>query len=191
MKKDEAICKLIALKPHVGSSNINPRTNITALRWFCCAIPFYLGTLSMFTFFMLSCRFLNTSDGNENVHPKINNPMCVQHKINYILMMIMTLQKCPIVCHGKKRGLKNKILRDSLTGNLFIYLKLSLPLVHKITFTNKFQLYHKIKYNIYYISLHIKHPQSISPIFFILFLNSNNESLEFMREPRKWIASVP
>ena len=42
--------------------------------------------------------------------------------------------------------------------------------------------------------LHIlKYPQSISPIFLILFLNSNNESLDFttagrlfhMREPRK------
>ena len=81
---------------------------------------------------------------------------------------------------------------------LFIYLftyllKLYLPLVHKIAFANKFQLYHKIKYNIYYISLHIKHPQSISKIFLILFLNSNNESLDFttagrlfhIREPRK------
>ena len=71
--------------------------------------------------------------------------------------------------------------------------KLYLPLVHKIAFANKFQLYHKIKYNIYYISLHIKHPQSISPIFLILFLNSNNELLDFttagrlfhIREPRK------
>ena len=78
---------------------------------------------------------------------------------------------------------------------LFIYytLKLYLPLVHKIAFANKFQLYHKIKYNIYYISLHIKHPQSISPMFLILFLNSNNELLDFttagrlfhIREPRK------
>ena len=60
---------------------------------------------------------------------------------------------------------------------LFIYsLKLYLPLVHEIAFTNKFQLYQNIKYNIiYHISLHIKHPQSISPIFSILFLNSNNE----------------
>ena len=45
----------------------------------------------------------------------------------------------------------------------------------------------------YYIFLHIKHPQSISPIFLILFLNLNNESLDFtaagrlfqMREPQK------
>ena len=88
---------------------------------------------------------------------------------------------------------------------LFIYLftyllKLYLPLVHKIAFTNKFQLHHKIKYNIiWYISLRMKHPQSITPIFVILFLNSNNESLDFttagrlfhIREPRKWIAFVP
>ena len=68
----------------------------------------------------------------------------------------------------------------------------------KIAFANKFQPYHKIQYNIYYI-LHIKHPQSISPIFLILFLNSNNELLDFttagrlfhIREPRKWIAFVP
>ena len=60
---------------------------------------------------------------------------------------------------------------------LFIYylLKLYLPLVHKIAFANKFQLYRKIKYDIIYdISLHIKHPQSISPILLISFLNSNN-----------------
>ena len=63
----------------------------------------------------------------------------------------------------------------------------------KIAFANKFQPYHKIQYNIYYVSLHIKHPQSISPIFLILFLNSNNELLDFatagrlfhIREPRK------
>ena len=48
-----------------------------------------------------------------------------------------------------------------------------------MVFANKFQPYHKMKYNIYYISLHIKHPQSISPMFLILFLNSNNESLDF------------
>ena len=49
-----------------------------------------------------------------------------------------------------------------------------------MAFANKFQLYHKIKHNIiYYISLHIKHPKSIFPIFLILFLNSNNESLDF------------
>ena len=43
------------------------------------------------------------------------------------------------------------------------------------------------------MSLHIKHPQSIPPIFLISFLNSNNESLDVatagrlfhMREPRK------
>ena len=43
------------------------------------------------------------------------------------------------------------------------------------------------------MSLHIKHPQSIFPIFLILLLNSNNESLDLtaagrllhMREPRK------
>ena len=59
---------------------------------------------------------------------------------------------------------------------LFIYsLKLYLPLVRKIAFANKFQLYRKIKYDIIYdISLHIKHPQSISPILLISFLNSNN-----------------
>ena len=83
---------------------------------------------------------------------------------------------------------------------LFIYLlKLIYRWYMKIAFANKFQLYHKIKYNIYYISLHIKHPQSISPIFLILFLNSNNELLDFttagrlfhIREPRKWIAFVP
>ena len=89
-------------------------------------------------------------------------------------------------------------MRDNDAKNiyLFIYLftyllKLYLPLVH--TVANKFQLYHKIKYNIYYISLHIKHPQSISPMFLILFLNSNNELLDFttagrlfhIREPRK------
>ena len=78
---------------------------------------------------------------------------------------------------------------------LFIYLlKPFLPLVHKIAFANTFQLYHKIKYNIiYYIFLHIKHPQSVSPIFLILFLNLNYESLDFttagrlfhMAEPRK------
>ena len=70
--------------------------------------------------------------------------------------------------------------------------KLYLPLVHKIAFANKFQLFYKIKYNID-IFLHIKHPQSISPIFLILFLNSNNELLDFttagrlfhIREPRK------
>ena len=63
----------------------------------------------------------------------------------------------------------------------------------KIALANKFQPYHKIQYNIYYVSLHIKHPQSISPIFLILFLNSNNELLDFttagrlfhIREPRK------
>ena len=69
----------------------------------------------------------------------------------------------------------------------------------KIAFANKFQPYHKIQYNIYYISLLIKHPQSISPIFLILFLNSNNELLDFttagklfhIKEPRKRIAFVP
>ena len=43
------------------------------------------------------------------------------------------------------------------------------------------------------MSLHIKHPQSMSPIFLILFLNSNNELLDFttagrlfhIREPQK------
>ena len=48
---------------------------------------------------------------------------------------------------------------------------------------------------LYHISLHIKHPQSISPIFSILFLNSNIESLDctttgrllHMREPQKYI----
>ena len=98
-----------------------------------------------------------------------------------------------------------KLFSASFCVVLFIYLsiyyllKLYLPLLHKIAFANKFQLYHKIKYNIYYISLHIKHPQSISPIFLILFLNSNNELLDFttagrlfhIREPRKWIAFVP
>ena len=59
------------------------------------------------------------------------------------------------------------------------YLKLYLPLVPKIAFANKFQQYHKIKYIIYCISVHIKHPQSISSVFLILFLNSNNESLDF------------
>ena len=57
---------------------------------------------------------------------------------------------------------------------LFIYLlKLYLPLAHKIAFADNFQLYHNINYTIiYYISLHIKHPQLItSPIFSILFLN--------------------
>ena len=77
---------------------------------------------------------------------------------------------------------------------LFIHFFIYLPLVHKIAFANKFQLCHKIKYNmIYYASLHIKDPQSISPTFLISFLNSNNESLDFitagrlfdMREPRK------
>ena len=83
---------------------------------------------------------------------------------------------------------------------LIIYsLKLYLPLVHKTAFAIKFQLYNKIKWNTYYISLHIKDPQSISPIFLILFLNSNYESLDFtaagrlfdMREPEKWTAFVP
>ena len=49
------------------------------------------------------------------------------------------------------------------------------------------------------MSLHIKHPQSISPIFLILFLNPNNESLDFatavrlfhIRKPQKSIAFVP
>ena len=76
---------------------------------------------------------------------------------------------------------------------MYYLLRLYLLLVYKIAFANKFQLYHKIKDIIYYISLHIKHPQLISPIFLILFLNSNNESLDFttagrlfhMREPRK------
>ena len=84
---------------------------------------------------------------------------------------------------------------------LFIYLFIYLPLVHKIAFANKFQLYRKIKYSIIYHiwSLRIKRPQSISPIFSILFLNSSNESLDFaaagklfhIKEPRKWIAFVP
>ena len=106
--------------------------------------------------------------------------------------------------YDEKSALKNTSRRSthSITiadssdkANSFIYLlKLYLPLVHKIAFANKFQLYHNIKYNIiYYISLHIKHPQSISPIFLILFLNSNNESLDFttagrlfhMKEPGK------
>ena len=80
---------------------------------------------------------------------------------------------------------------------LFIYLlKFYLSFLRQIAFANKFELYHKTKYNIiYYISLHIKHPQSISPIF----LNSNNKWLDFttterlfhITEPRKWIAFVP
>ena len=83
---------------------------------------------------------------------------------------------------------------------LFIYLFIYLPLVHKIAFANKFQLYHKIKWNIiYYVSVHIRLPQSISPIPLILFLNSDNKSLEFtaagslfhMREPQKWARFVP
>ena len=63
---------------------------------------------------------------------------------------------------------------------LHLLLKLYLPLVHKIAFANKFQLNHKIKCNImYHISLHIKHPQSIFLIYLVLFLISNNESLDF------------
>ena len=65
------------------------------------------------------------------------------------------------------------------TETLHLLLKLYLPLVHKIGFASKFKLNHKIKSNIYNISLYIKHPQSIFPIYLILFLNSNNESLDF------------
>ena len=76
------------------------------------------------------------------------------------------------------------------TETLHLSLKLYLPLVHKIAFANTFQLNHKIKHR---VSLHTKHPQSISQIFLILFLNSNYESLDFatagrllhMREPQK------
>ena len=80
-----------------------------------------------------------------------------------------------------------KISENSAVKFLFtetlhlLLLKLYLPLVHKIAFANKFQLFYKIKYNID-IFLHIKHPQSISPIFLILFLNSNNESLDFKQQ---------
>ena len=68
---------------------------------------------------------------------------------------------------------------------LFIYL---LNFIYrwyiKIAFANKFQPYHKIQYNIYYIFLHIKHLQSISPIFLILLWNSNNELLDFTTAER-------
>ena len=87
------------------------------------------------------------------------------------------------------------LMRGLLDLFSFIYLlKLYLPLVHKIAIANKLQLYHKV-------SLHIKYAQSISPIspiFWILFLNSNNKSLDVTTagrlfhiiEPRKWIGFV-
>ena len=80
------------------------------------------------------------------------------------------------------------------TETLHLLLKPYLRLVHKTAFADTFQLNHKIKENIiYHISAHIKHPQSVSQIFLTLFLNSNNESLDFttagrllhMRESRK------
>ena len=100
---------------------------------------------------------------------------------------------------GKKRkgfnGFKQR--KDDVVNskvNYLLFIKNFIYRWHiKIAFANKFQPYHKIQYNIYYVSLHIKHPQSISPIFLILFLNSNNELLDFttagrlfhIREPRK------
>ena len=48
-------------------------------------------------------------------------------------------------------------------------------MVHKMPIANKFQLYHKIKWNIiYYISPHVKYPQSISPTFLIFFFEIMN-----------------
>ena len=100
--------------------------------------------------------------------------------------------------HEIKRKIKNEqevrtSERALIIFHLFIIKNFIYRWYIKIAFANKFQPYHKIQYNIYYVSLHIKHPQSISPIFLILFLNSNNELLDFttagrlfhIREPRK------
>ena len=72
--------------------------------------------------------------------------------------------------------LKTSAVEFCFTETLRLLLKLYIPLVHKIAFANTFQLNHKIKHH---ISLRTKHPQSISQIFLILFLNSNYESLDF------------
>ena len=115
----------------------------------------------------------------------INNP----YSINYQALAIDTKRKkrrrnIAAAALTKKAYYNLKTLKLDLVltvpfsfVNLFIYLfiyllKLYLLLVHKIALANKFQLYHKIKLNIIcYMSPHMKHPQSISPMFLILFLN--------------------